>query len=332
MRVRITASIIGTSTARSRTRSAFFAKRGSRGPFRLACRLAEFRELRIVADGEDHVAVGARERLVRHDVRMRVAEARRRRAGHEVVEVHHRHHRDRRIEQAGVQMLALAGALAVRERGQDAGRREQACDQIGDRNARLLRSAAGHVVGLAGDAHEPGHALDDEVVAGALGVGSGLAESGDRAIDDARIRFRDVRVVEPVLREPADLEVLDEHVRVARQRHHDRLTFGLREVDGDRKLAAIAAEVVRGLGRVAALRVLQVRRSPGTRVVTGAGSLDLPDRRAEVGEVLRAPRSREDAGEIEDGEVGKRSGHGELGTRTRRDYRLLPVARCNRSR
>ena len=41
------------------------------------------------------------------------------------------------------------------------------------------------VVALAGDRHEAAHALDDEVVAGAVAIRTGLAEAGDRAVDQA---------------------------------------------------------------------------------------------------------------------------------------------------
>ena len=81
--------------------------------------LAELRELGVVADREDHVAVGAGEHLVGNDVLVRVAGASGRRAGDEVVHVHHRHHRDRRIEEARVDPLPLPGALAMRERRLD---------------------------------------------------------------------------------------------------------------------------------------------------------------------------------------------------------------------
>jgi hypothetical protein len=37
-------------------------------------------------------------------------------------------------------------------------------------------------VGAAGDAHQAAHALDQEVVAGARGIGPVLAEAGDRAV------------------------------------------------------------------------------------------------------------------------------------------------------
>src|SRR5215468_8239511 len=83
----------------------------------------------------------------------------------------------------------------------------------------------------------------------------------------------------------------------------------MREVDSNRQLAAVTAQVIRGFARVVPGRVLQVRRSPRAGVVTAAGPLDLDDRRAEISKELRAPRSREDAGEVEDREVGERAGH-----------------------
>ncbi len=89
-------------------------------------------------------------------------------------------------------------------------------------------------------------------------------------------------------------------VGLPREVLHDALSVGMREIDRDRQLAAVARQVVRGLAGVATRRILQVRRTPGARVVAAAGPLDLDDGRAEVGEELRAPRSREHAGEVED--------------------------------
>ena len=57
------------------------------------------------------------------------------------------------------------------------------------RHADLLRRA----VGLAGQVHDPAHALDDEVVAGARRVGAVLAEAGDRAIDQPRVERLEAR-------------------------------------------------------------------------------------------------------------------------------------------
>ncbi len=98
------------------------------------------------------------------------------------------------------------------QRGQDADGGVHAGHQVGHGHARLLRTAARQVVALAGDAHQAAHALNHEVVAGAAGVGAGLAEAGDGAVDQARVHFLETGVVQAVLGQAADLEVLDQDV------------------------------------------------------------------------------------------------------------------------
>ena len=92
----------------------------------------------------------------------------------------------------------------------------------------------------AGDAHQAAHALDEEVVAGAVAVGPGLAEAGDRAVDEPFVLLRQPRVVEPVPRERSDLVIFDEHIGARGQPAHQFLAFGTREIDGDRLLARLA--------------------------------------------------------------------------------------------
>ena len=132
-------------------------------------------------------------------------------------------HRHLGVEQRHVDRLALAGAVAVAQRGEDRGHRVHAGEEIGDGDADLLRPAARGVVGdlgarRAGDAHQAAHALDGVVVAGALAVRAGLAEAGDRAVDQARVAREQRRGVEAVPRQVADLEVLDKHVGIAAAR------------------------------------------------------------------------------------------------------------------
>jgi hypothetical protein len=70
----------------------------------------------------------------------------------------------------------------------------------------------GCTVGLAGDAHQPAHGLDHQVVSGAFGVRAVLAKAGDRAIDQARVDGFEALVVQAVLLQAADLEVLHQDV------------------------------------------------------------------------------------------------------------------------
>ena len=59
-------------------------------------------------------------------------------------------------------------AVAMAERGEDADRREEAGEDVDERDADLLRLA----VGLAGDAHQPAEGLDEQVVAGQRRAGA----------------------------------------------------------------------------------------------------------------------------------------------------------------
>ena len=240
---------------------------------------------------------------------MGVAEPAGRFPGGEVVRALVGEHRRERIEEREVEMLAHAGLGAVRERRAHGDRRVHAGHDVGDRDARLLRPAAGQVVALAGDAHQPGHPLDHEVVAGPLAVRAGLAEAGDRAVDEPRVDLLQVVVAEPVAGEVAELVVLEQHVATRRELAHHALPGGLREIDGDRLLAPVGAGEVRRLGRLLAARILQPRRAERARVVPLLRTLDLDHLRAEVGEVLPGPRRGEHAREIEDADVGQRTGH-----------------------
>jgi hypothetical protein len=146
------------------------------------------------------------------------------------------------------------------QRGQDRRDRVDAGEDVGDRDAGFLRLA----VGLAGDRHQAGHALDDEIVAGAMGIGPGLAEAGDRAIDQPRVHRREAVVVEPVFRQPADLEVLDHHIGAGDQVADLRLAVRRAEIDHPRGLAAVGGMEIGGRDIVAAG---DEGRTPGAGVI-----------------------------------------------------------------
>ena len=74
--------------------------------------LAELAEQVVVAAREDHVAVGGLEDLVGHDVGVLVAQAPGRLAGGEIVRALVGEHRDQRIEQREIEMLARAALRA----------------------------------------------------------------------------------------------------------------------------------------------------------------------------------------------------------------------------
>ncbi len=174
--------------------------------------LAEARELGVVADRENDVAVRRREHLVGHDVRVGVAVALRDLARAPEIEDLVGVERDDGVEQRHVDVLPDAGRIAMAQGRHHGQRGVHAGDHVGHRDADLLRAAAREVVALAGDAHQSAHALEDEVVAGARRVRAVLSESGDRAIDQPRIDLAQIVVGEAVARQVADLVVLDDDV------------------------------------------------------------------------------------------------------------------------
>ena len=146
-------------------------------------------------------------------------------------------------------------------------RRVQAGEQVDDRDPDPHRPAARLAVGQAGDAHHPAHRLDDEIVAGAVGVGPVLPEAGDRRIDQARIGGAEAGGVEAELVEAADLEILDHDIGLPGQLADQRRAFGPGEVDRRGLLAAVGAEEIGGDPLVA---LAVPRRAPVARVVAAA--------------------------------------------------------------
>ncbi len=91
-----------------------------------------------------------------------------------------------------------------------------------------------------------------KIVAGAGAIGPGMAEAGDRAIDQPRIDRGEILPAEPVALERADLEILDQHVGLGGETAHEVGALGIREIDGDRALAAIGRpEIGRAVDQLA---------------------------------------------------------------------------------
>ena len=267
---------------------------------------AEALELPVVADRQDEVAVGAGHDLVGHDVRVLVALALGDLARGQVVEPLVDQPGDLGVEQRQVDLLASAGLVAVMQGGQDRGHGVHAAHDVGDADPDLV----GLALDRAGQAHDPAQALGQVVVAGARRVGTGLAEAGDRAVDQARAVVLEVGVGEAVLGQAADLEVLHQDVAAGDQAARQGLAFGLRDIKGQGAFVAVRAEVVGGLRGVLARLVLEEGRAPFAGVVAFARPLDLDDVAAQVAEQLGAGRAREDTGQVEDAEAGERCGHG----------------------
>ncbi len=122
-------------------------------------------------------------------------------------------HEDLRLQQRGLHPLALAGDVALQQRGEDADGAEQPGGEVGDGNADPHRAFARR----AGDRHQPAHALRDLIEARPLVIGAVLAEAGDAAIDDARIDLAQALVIDAELGLDVGAEVLDHHVGLSRR-------------------------------------------------------------------------------------------------------------------
>jgi hypothetical protein len=88
-------------------------------------------------------------------------------------------HRHQRIEQGEIEMLPGAALGAVGKRRAYGDARVHAGDEVGDRDACLLRPAAGTVIALPGDAHQAAHSLDHEVISRPLAPRPAVAEARD---------------------------------------------------------------------------------------------------------------------------------------------------------
>ncbi|MDT4840835.1 hypothetical protein FQZ97_746690 [compost metagenome] len=200
-------------------------------------------------------------------------------------------------------MLALARAVAVRQRRLDAGGGVQAGQDVSERHAYLQRPGAGLAVFAAGDAHQAAHALDQEVVAGAASVRPALPKTRNRAVHQARMRALQRVVVQAVGLQAAHFEVLDEDVALRRQRRHQTPAFGRGDVDGDGFLVAVGAGEIGRLRHLAPLGIADPRRPPTAGIVAQAGALDLDDFRAQVGQQLAGPGAGQHARKVQHPQV-----------------------------
>ncbi len=171
------------------------------------------------------------------------------------------------IHQRGVDERAFAGAFALGERGEDADHRIDAGEDVGHRHA----GAGGFAVGGTGQAHEAADALRHEIVAGACGIRAVLAEACHRAVDQPRAVGREALIVEPEFREPADFEILDQHVGARRELLDDAPAVLALEIAFDRAFPAIGGVEI-GSAEMAAVFALDERWPPGAGVVAGLAS------------------------------------------------------------
>ena len=258
-------------------------------------RVAERAEEPVVGGRDHDLAVARREDLVRDDRGVRGAVAAGRLAGREVTGQVVGEERDRRLVERHVDEPALADAVALAERREDAERGPEPGRLVDERGA----GAHARAVGLAGHAHDPAHGLHQRVVAGLVAERADAPERADRAVDEARVPRAKRLVAESArLCEPRP-EALDEDVRAVGEAEHRLQARGIGKPQRDRPLARVRAQKHRP-------GAVDERRAPRARVVAAVRSLDLDHVRTERAQDLGAVGPGERGRDVEHAQAGER--------------------------
>ena len=200
-------------------------------------------------------------------------------------------HENLRLQQRGMDPLSLAGFDALIQGDHDTVGKEHAGTQIVDRDADPHRTLAR----LAGDRHQPAHALGYLIESRPVTVRPVLAKPGNAAIDQARVdRLHGVVIdAEPVL--DAGPVVFDQDIGAAHHALENGDPIGRLQVERKRALVA--------------LQVLEVGTVPRAAHIGTAirrfGDFDLDDIGAPIGKLAHRGRPGPGPGQIEDGNVAK---------------------------
>ena len=225
-------------------------------------------------------------------------------AGAEVASRLHHQPCQRAVGHRDVDHLALAAPTRLLQRGQDSQRRHQGpAAEVGDLGARLDRRSAR----LTG---QPEHAVQAQVVLvvpGAVAVRAVLPVAGDRAVDERRVRLAQDLITHPELVEHPRAEALHEDVSRLGELDQRLPSPLVLEIQPDRALVAVERQVDGGAGAERRLLVCAVVRRRPADVVALAGVLHLDHVGAEVGEQQGAEAARQQPGQVENLDVGKRT-------------------------
>ena len=174
---------------------------------------AEGLEEPVVPGGHHQRAVACREHLVRRDHREPRSVAPRHRPVGEVADEVVAEVADRGLVQGDVDHRALAGALAVEQRGEHADRRPRARALVDRRRPDTHARAAR----LPGHRDQPARRLHQGVVARLARERAVAAVRADRAVDEARVPRAQRLRPEPKLLGEAGAQALEEDVGVGRR-------------------------------------------------------------------------------------------------------------------
>jgi hypothetical protein len=200
-------------------------------------------------------------------------------------QVHHAiHHRD-------LDILALAGAIALMQRRQQADGQMQAGAGVANLRAGDERRA----LRRAGCAHCAAHRLGDVFIGLEIRIRPGRTESLDRTHHDARIDFVNLLPCEAETVEHARTKVFHDDVALLDQFLKDLFALGILHVHRDRALVAVQH------GEVQAVGIRHIAQLPARRITLRR--LELDHVRAHPGQQLRTGRPRLHMGHVEDAHV-----------------------------
>src|SRR5712692_3134193 len=125
--------------------------------------------------------------------------------------------------------------MTMVERRENPDEGEETGAQVGERYPGL----DGRAAGLAGNRHDAGDALGNEIESAFAALRAGLPVAGDRRVDETRVQRRQRLVVEAERRHHAGPIVLDYDVTRACKRCEDLPAFGRLEVEDHAAFPAV---------------------------------------------------------------------------------------------
>ncbi|CAB4324757.1 unannotated protein [freshwater metagenome] len=154
-------------------------------------------------------------------------------------QISHRHHC---IEHGDIDVLALTGAVAVTQRREHTDGSEQCSTDVAERTDRRHHGRTTRLEFVVVDA---AHGFGDRRVGRPSVVWGldGVAESGDREVHDGGVDGGDVFVTESHTGECTALEVLAHDVELGGEVEDELTTFGRFEIDTDRTLVEVVAQI-----------------------------------------------------------------------------------------
>ena len=265
-----------------------------------AHRFTELRPEFLRSHGDNQHLVTRPQGLVGSHGRMNIAQRLRAFAGGKEAAREVRQPGGLRIHERNVDESAAAGPvhpfIAGVESRQDADESVKAGRDV--RHGRGKPDGRGR--GVAGDGHEPGLALGDDVVAASPRLRSGMAVSADGGVDEARIQpAQRLGIDAGALERRHSRHVGDEYVGRLQQAKEQPVGLRLLDVQFQAALVSVDRQKVRAFA-------LDKGRSPAARLVAPSRTFDLDDVRAHIPQEHGAVGPREGFGHFHDTQVSKR--------------------------